>query len=78
MYYKIRQCFIAILIYESSAYYELRQDVITIYDSLVIPILDNCYYNLRQVVQFMTTVITIYDRYYISRHYYNLRQNTRA
>ena len=78
MYYKIRQCFIAILIYESSAYYELRQDVITIYDSLVIPILDNCYYNLRQVVQFMTTVITIYDRYYNSRHYYNLRQNKRA
>ena len=78
MYYKVRQCFIAIVIYESSAYYKLRQDVITIYDSLVIPILDNCYYNLRQVVQFMTTVITIYDRYYNSRHYYNLRQNKRA
>ena len=59
MYYKVRQCFIAIVIYESSAYYKLRQDVITIYDSLVIPILDDCYYNLRQVVQFTTTVITI-------------------
>ena len=34
----------------SSAYYNLRQRVITIYGSLVITILVNCYYNLRQVL----------------------------
>ena len=39
----------------------LRQRVITISDSLVITILDNCYYNLRQILQF-TTGITIHDR----------------
>ena len=42
-----------------------RQRVNTIYDSLVITILDNtkyCYFNLRQVLQLTTTVITIYDR----------------
>ena len=47
-----------------------RQRVNTIYDSLVITILDNtkyCYFNLRQVLQLTTTVITIYDRYYNSR-----------
>ena len=41
------------------------QRVNTIYDSLVITILDNtkyCYFNLRQVLQLTTTVITIYDR----------------
>ena len=47
-----------------------RQRVNTIYDSLVITILDNtkyCYFYLRQVLQLTTTVITIYDRYYNSR-----------
>ena len=46
------------------------QRVNTIYDSLVITILDNtkyCYFNLRQVLQLTTTVITIYHRYYNSR-----------
>ena len=46
------------------------QRVNTIYDSLVITILDNtkyCYFNLRQVLQLTTTVITIYPRYYNSR-----------
>ena len=47
-------------------FYNLRQRVITICDSLVITILDNCCYNLRQILQFTTTVITIYDRYYNS------------
>ena len=47
--------------HDSSAYYNLRQRVITIYDSLVITILDNCYYNLRQILQFTTTIITIHD-----------------
>ena len=42
-YYKIPQC-----------YYKLRHCVITIYDSPVITILDNGYYNLRQVLQFTT------------------------
>ena len=39
------------------AYYNLRQRVITICDSLVITTLDNCYnnnYNLRQMLQFTT------------------------
>ena len=49
-YYKARQC--VITIHDSSAYYNLRQCVITICDSLVITILDNCYYNLRQILQF--------------------------
>ena len=40
-----------ITIHDRSAYYNLRKRVITIYDSLVITILDNCYYNQ-------------YDRYY--------------
>ena len=73
-----------ITIHDSSAYYNLRQRVITIYDSLVITtrhrknskqcgivaidscftlllqfttdiaIYDDCYYNLRQVLQFTT------------------------
>ena len=47
-YYKTRQY--VITIQDSSAYYNLRQRVITIYDSLVITFLDNCYYNLRQVL----------------------------
>ena len=49
-YYKARQC--VITIHDSSAYYNLRQRVITICDSLVITILDNCYYNVRQILQF--------------------------
>ena len=40
-----------ITIHDRSAYYNLRKRVITIYYSLVITILDNCYYNQ-------------YDRYY--------------
>ena len=51
-YYKIPQC--VITIHDSSAYYKLRHRVITIYDSPVITILDNGYYNLRQVLQFTT------------------------
>ena len=51
-----------ITIHDSSAYNNLRQRVITIYDSLVITIRDNCYYNLRQILQFTTTIITIHDR----------------
>ena len=46
--------------------------LITIYDSLVITIYDNFYYNLLQftwLLQFMTTVITIYDDCF-----YNLRR----
>ena len=54
-----------ITIHDSSAYYNLRQRVITIYDILVITILDNCYYNLPQILQF-------YDRYYNSRQRYML------
>ena len=41
-------------IHDSSAYYKLRQRVITIYDGPVITIFDNYYYNLRQVLQFPT------------------------
>ena len=78
-------------IHDNSTYYNLRQRIITIYDSLAITILDNCYYNLRHVLQRTTTVITIYDMYYNVRLlllqfttcitiydncYYNLRQNT--
>ena len=76
-------------IHDNSTYYNLRQRIITIYDSLAITILDNCYYNLRHVLQRTTTVITIYDMYYNVRLlllqfttcitiydncYYNLRQ----
>ena len=39
-----------ITIQDNSAYHNLRQRVITIYDCLVITFLDNCYYNLRQVL----------------------------
>ena len=45
---------IVITIHDSWAYYKLRRLVITIYDRLVITILDNCYYNLRQALQFTT------------------------
>ena len=38
---------------------QIRTTFVTIYDSLVITILDNSYYNLRQVLQF-TTGITIH------------------
>ena len=51
-YCKINKC--VITIFDSFAYYKLRQRVITIYDSAVITILDNCYYNLQQVLQFTT------------------------
>ena len=53
-YYKARQCVIGI--HDSSAYCNLRQRVITICDSLVITILDNCYYNLRQILQFTASL----------------------
>ena len=49
-----------ITIYNSSDYYKSRQQVITIYDMYVITNHDNYYYNLRQVLQFTTTVITIH------------------
>ena len=51
-YYKVRQC--VITIHDSSAYYNLRQLVTIVCDSLIITILDNCYYNLRQILQFTT------------------------
>ena len=55
------------------------QRVNTIYDSLVITILDNtkyCYFNLRQVLQLTTTVITIYDRSrYNTSHLWSLSIN---
>ena len=53
-YYKARQCVIGI--HDSSAYCNLRQRVITICDSLVITILDNCHYNLRQILQFTASL----------------------
>ena len=40
--------------HNSSTYLKLRQSVIAIYESLVITVLVNCYYNLRQVLQFTT------------------------
>ena len=61
-YYKTLQCFITI--HYSSDYHNLRQLVITIYDSLVITIYDR-YYNLWLLLwQFTTIVISIYDSYY--------------
>ena len=75
-YYKSRQR--GITINDSSDYYKLRQQVITIHDRYVITIHDNCYYNSRQVLQFLTNVITIHDRYYNSPRYYNSRQNSRG
>ena len=41
----------------------------TIYDSVSLQ------FAIGWLLQFSTTVITIYDRYYNSRHYYNSRQN---
>lgn len=41
-------------IYDSSEYHKLQQHVITICDKWVIKTHDNCYYNLRKVLQFMT------------------------
>jgi len=71
-YYKIRQG--VVTIYDSSDYYTSRQHVITIYDRCVITIHDTCYYISRQVLQNTTSVITIHDSYYNSRHYYISRQ----
>ena len=65
-----------ITIYDSSDYYKSRQRVITFYDRYVITNHDNRYYNLRQVLQFTTTFITIHDKYYNSRRYYSSRQHT--
>ena len=75
-YSKILQS--VVTIYESSDYYILRQHVITIYDWYVITVNDTCYNNSRQVLQFATSVITVHDRYYNSRHYYISRQNKRS
>ena len=61
-YYKPRQC--VITIHDSSAYHNLRQHVITIYDSLVITILDDCYYNLRRTGITILDIITIHDKTY--------------
>ena len=72
-YYKTRQS--VITIYDSLDYYILPQHVITIYDGYVITIHDTCYYISRQVLQYTTSVITIHDRYYNSRHYYISRQH---
>ena len=55
-----------------------QQRLNTIYDSLDITILDNtkyCYFNLPQVLQLTTTVITIYDRYYNTSHLGSLSIN---
>ena len=46
-----------ITVHDSSAYYNLRQRVITIYDSLVITILDYCYYNLRRLLLQFTMLL---------------------
>ena len=43
-----------IIIYDSSDYYKSRQRVITIYDRYLITNHDNCYYNLRETLQFTT------------------------
>ena len=68
---------------DSWTYYNLRQRIITIYDSLAITILDNCYCNLGHVLQCTTTIITIYDIQVLQStttvttiydRYYNLRQ----
>ena len=75
-YYKTRQS--VITIYDNSYYYILRQHAITIYDRFVITIHDTCYYISRQVLKFTTSVITIHDRYYNSRHYYISRQHRRV
>ena len=75
-YYKIRLS--VVTIYDSLDYYTSRQHVITIYDWCVIKIHDTCYYISRQVLQYTTSVITIHDRYYNSRHYYISRQHTRV
>ena len=61
-YYKPRQC--VITLHDSSAYHNLRQHVITIYDSLVITILDDCYYNLRRTGITILDIITIHDKTY--------------
>ena len=45
--------------------------LITIYDNVLLQ------FTIAWLLQFSTTVITIYDRYYNSRHYYNSRQNIR-
>ena len=44
--------------------------LITDYDNVLLQ------FTIAWLLQFSTTVITIYDRYYKSRHYYNSRQNT--
>ena len=54
-------------IHDSSDYYKLREQVITIHDRYVIAIHDNCYYNSRRVLQ------SVHDNCY-----YNSRQNRRV
>ena len=46
--------------------------LITIYDSVLL------LFAIAWSLQFSTTVITMYDRYYNSRHYYNSTQARRA
>ena len=73
-YYKIRQS--VVTIYDSLHYYTSQQHVITIYDRCVITIHDTCYYISLQVLQYMTSVITIHDRYYNSRQHTPLNLKT--
>ena len=56
---KIKQYVIAI--HDSSAYYKLRQRVITIYHNLAITTFGNCYYNLRRLLLQFTTGVTTHD-----------------
>ena len=45
-----------LLLQFTTARYKLRRRVITIYNRLVITILDNCYCNLQQVLQLHGTI----------------------
>ena len=72
-YHKTRQG--VVTIYDSSDYYTSWQHVITIYNRCVITIHYTCYYISRQVLQYTTSVITIHNKYYNSRHYYISRQH---
>ena len=53
----------------NSSYDKLPQHVVTTCNRYVITNYDKSYYNLRQVLQFATTAITIHDRYYNSRQF---------
>ena len=45
---------------------QITTTFITIYDSLLITILDSCYYNLGRCLLQFTTDITIYDRTHVT------------